>query len=67
MRVNLVWLIFRDLKDVENLDLLYSIIQTYNIKNTSTEFQCTKHILTVIEGLLQGIKTLVIQIQILKC
>ena len=49
------------------LDLRYAIIQTNNIKNTSTESQYTRHILTVIGGLLQCVKTLVIQIKILKC
>ena len=33
------------------LYLRYAIIQTNNIKNTSTESQCTWHILTVIGGL----------------
>ena len=42
------------------LDLQCAIIQSYNIKNTNTESQCTRHIFTVIGGLLQCVKTLVI-------
>ena len=40
------------------LNLQYAIIQSYNIKNTNTESQCTRHIFTVFGGLLECVKTL---------